>query len=125
VIIPVARCWKNSEIRCVTGQGSAGLRLSVSHCKLRQGLTCAGSVRLNLSAKISQLCNSVFLFQQISIGINQKYSQPNTAVVLVCRLFLFFIIKKGSWKTCIEVLGAKKKVRDMQRKSKKAKADAL
>lgn len=40
VIIPVARCWKDSEIRCITGQGSAGLSLSISHCKLRQALAC-------------------------------------------------------------------------------------
>jgi hypothetical protein len=40
-----------------------------------------GSVRLNLLAKIGQPWNIVFLSQQISISIsiNQKYSQPNTA----------------------------------------------
>jgi hypothetical protein len=36
-----------------------------------------GSVCLNLSLKISQSWNNVFLSQQISIS--QKYSQPNKA----------------------------------------------
>jgi hypothetical protein len=36
-----------------------------------------GPVRLNLSARISQPFNSVFLSQQISINISRFYSQPN------------------------------------------------
>jgi hypothetical protein len=40
------------------------------------------TVRLSLSAKISQLWNNIFLSQQISINISisQKYSQPNRKV---------------------------------------------
>jgi hypothetical protein len=39
-----------------------------------------GSVCLNLSLKISQSWNNVFLSQQISISsISQKYSPPNKA----------------------------------------------
>jgi hypothetical protein len=42
---------------------------------------CHRPVRLNLSARISQLFSSVFLSQQISISINisRFYSQPNRA----------------------------------------------
>jgi hypothetical protein len=38
-----------------------------------------GSVRLTLSAKISQSWNNIFLSPQISISIAKKNSQPNKA----------------------------------------------
>jgi hypothetical protein len=42
------------------------------------------SVRLSLSAKISQPWNNISLSQQISIS--QKYSQPNTVLVRLKRI---------------------------------------
>jgi riboflavin synthase alpha subunit len=65
-----------------------------------------GHVRLNLSARINQPFNSVFLSQQISISVNisRFYSQPNRANTnmllsqIVSVEYMKYTIMKGSIK---------------------------